>query len=88
VAEKEEKRVVHIISESGRPMMTLEALGREGDRMVIQGQMVGAWPCKMYINLEDVLRMVRLLLAPQVIFYILSLPFLVLFRTWRRTKRQ
>ncbi len=78
--EKEEKGMVHIISDSGSTMMAVGTLGREGDRLVIQGRMVGAWPCKMYVNLEDVLKMVRLLFTPEVIFYIVSLPVLILRR--------
>ena len=80
MAAKEKKRVVRILSESGSTMMALEALGRDGDRLVIQGSMVGSWPCKMYINLEDVLGMIRLMINREVISYIVSLPFLVLKR--------
>lgn len=77
---KEEKRVVRILSETGSTMMSIEVLRRQGDKMEIQGEMIGAWPCKMYMNLEDVLKMVRLLFTPQVIFYIVSLPVLILRR--------
>ncbi|MQY69595.1 MAG: hypothetical protein GH145_01860 [Firmicutes bacterium] len=78
--QKEEKRVVRILSETGSTMMSIEVLRRQGDKMEIQGEMIGAWPCKMYMNLEDVLKMVRLLFTPQVIFYIVSLPVLILRR--------
>ncbi len=67
-------------SASGSVMMSVEALGREGDKIVIHGKMLSSWPSQIYMDLEDVLRMIRLLISPVVCFYIFSLPFLVLRR--------
>ncbi len=79
MAKEEEKKPARIVSETGATMMALERLGREGDRIVIQGRMVGAFSTKMYMNLDDVLRMGGMMIKNrQLIGYIISLPYLVL----------
>jgi hypothetical protein len=76
----EKGKEVCLKSASGSIMMSIEALGREGDRIVIHGKMLSSWPSEIYIDLEDVLKMIRLLISPAVCFYIFSLPFWVLKR--------
>ncbi len=77
--ENSEKKV-HIVSEAGADMMTLESFGREGDLMTVQGALMGSWSAKMYVKPEEVPQMIGLLLNRQVIGYILSLPFILIKR--------
>jgi hypothetical protein len=74
------KGPVRIISDTGTEMMTLESFGREGLRMTVRGAVMGAWPSTMYMEPQDVGRLVRLFVHPQVLGYILLLPFLLLRR--------
>jgi phytoene dehydrogenase-like protein len=83
VPEEKGGRVACITTEGESVMMAVRDISREGDRLVINGSIVGAWPSKMYVSLRDTLTMARFILTPQVIFYILSLPFLALRKKWR-----
>ena len=74
----ENNKGVHIVSEQGAAMMTLEGFGREGDLMTVQGALMGAWSTKMYVYPQEVLRMIGMLFRWQVIGYMFSLPFILL----------
>lgn len=71
---------VHIVSDAGADMMTLESFGREGDLMTVQGALMGSWSAKMYVKPEEVPHMIGLLFNGPVIGYMLSLPFILLKR--------
>jgi hypothetical protein len=75
MTEKDDK--VHIISDTGAAMMTLEKFGRKGDVMSVQGALMGSWSAEMYIEPEDVPTMIKMLLNGPVIGYMLSLPFIL-----------
>jgi len=82
------KKGVHIVSKTGSPMMTLEGFGREGDKMTVQGALMGSWSSKMYVAPEEVLPMIGLLLKWDVIKYMVSLPFILIrHRNPRNGKR-
>lgn len=74
----------HIISDLGADMMTLESIGREGDRMTVQGALMGAWSTTMYVGPEDAWKLVRMILKPAVLGYMLSLPLIL----WRQRRIQ
>jgi len=88
VSQEKAERAMLIISDSGSIMMTIEGISREGDRLAIVGSMIGAWPSTMYVDLEGILNGIRFIFSPQILFYILSLPFLVLKRRWRQRKQR
>ncbi len=81
-----DSRVVRIVSEEGADMMTLERFGREGDLMTVQGALMGAWSAKMYIEPEDVPRMLGMLINGPIISYMLSLPFILNKRRKKKTE--
>jgi hypothetical protein len=72
-----EDNTVKIINDKGASMMTLKSFGREGDQMTVVGSLLGAWESTMYVDPEDVPKMIKLLLNRQVIGYILSVGFLI-----------
>jgi hypothetical protein len=74
----ENKNRVEIVSEQGSVMMSLEEFGREGNRMTVQGSVMGAWSTRMYVSPQDAWKLFGLLLRWQVIGYILSLPYLLI----------
>lgn len=78
--EKETKKGVHIVSEQGAAMMTLEGFGRDGDLMSVQGALMGSWSTKMFVYPEEVLTMIGFLFNWQVIGYMLSLPYILIRR--------
>ena len=80
----EEKKYAHIINEKGASMMTMHRIGREGDQMTVEGSLMGAWTSTMYVNPEEIGKMIRLLLTWTVIGYMLSWPFILLKRRFKR----
>lgn len=76
-----EKKPICIVNEGGVTVMALNSMGREGDRIVIEGRMMGAWPSQMYISPEDAWRMVGIMIKNRAIIgYVFSLPFILLKR--------
>ena len=71
-------RAVHIVSDIGADMMTLESFGREGDKLTVQGALMGSWSTKMFVSPQDAWQMIGMFLKPQMIGYIFSLPFILL----------
>ena len=76
----EDKKYVHVINEKGGAMMTMQKFGREGDQMTVVGSLMGAWASTMYMNPEEIPRMIKLLFTWTVIGYMLSLPYILLKR--------
>jgi hypothetical protein len=79
---------VHIISETGADMMTLESVGFEGGRMTVQGALMGSWSTKMYVSNQDAWTMILMFLKPQMISYIIRLPFILLQQQVKNRKVQ
>lgn len=69
---------VRIVSEEGGDMMTLESFGREGNRISVQGALMGAWSTKMYISPQDAVKLLGLMLNWRLVGYFISLPFILL----------
>jgi len=65
-------------------MMTMHKLGREGDQMTVEGSLMGAWATTMYINPEEIFRMVGLLFTWKVIGYMCSLPYILIKRRFNK----
>jgi hypothetical protein len=65
-----------IISDKGSPMMVVQKVKRKGDSLEITGQMMGAWPSKMYITREEFIHIIPLVLNVDILLYILCYPFM------------
>ena len=81
-----EKKGVHVVSDAGAEMMTLEKFGRKGDLMTVQGALMGSWSAVMFVAPEEVPRMIGLLFNWQVIGYMLALPFILFKRRLSKNK--
>ncbi len=75
---------VKVMNDKGASMMSIRSVGRDGDQMTIVGSLLGAWESTMYLDPEEVPKMIKLLINKQVIGYMLSLLFLI----QRRKKQQ
>lgn len=69
---------VRVLSETGSEMMTMKSFRRHGDFFVIRGALMGAWDADMYMTPPAMLNAIKLAMKPEVIGYVLSLPFLLL----------
>jgi len=70
------KRVVHIVTDTGDTVMTVESIQREGTSLMMEGRMMGVWKSKMYLTVDSIPKIIRLLLNPSVMFFFFSFPFL------------
>ena len=70
--------VIRILNDEGSVVMTIEAVEREGERLVIEGRLMGAWKSKMYVTPDTILKMLRFLLNPSLLWYLVLLPFFII----------
>ena len=61
-------------STDGSELMTVTALEREGNSLLIRGKVFGAMPMNARLN-PDAARAALKLLSPRLIFFLLTLPF-------------
>ena len=73
-----EVKPVRVVSEEGRDAMVLESLGVEGDRVMVYGKLMGAWPSKMYIDVESMANAIQMALnTPELLGFALRVPELL-----------
>jgi hypothetical protein len=65
---------VKLQSSDGSELMTINALERDGDSLLIKGKVFGAMPMNARLNPEAA-RAALKLLTPRLIFFLLTLPF-------------
>ena len=81
MSEEKAKKMPRIVAENGATMIALDGLGREGDRIVIQGRMMGSMPSKMYMSPEDALKIGTMVFKNfAIVSYVFLLPFILLKR--------
>lgn len=68
--------------------MVLEKVTRKGDQLEITGRMMGAWPSKMYITLDEFGDFIRIMLTPALIAYIFLYPYFLLRKKLQTKKSQ
>jgi hypothetical protein len=65
---------VKLHSTDGSELMTISALERDGDSLLIKGKVFGAMPMNARLKPEAA-RAALKLLTPRLIFFLLTLPF-------------
>ena len=63
-----------LYSSDGSEMMTVSAIERDGDNLVIKGKVFGAMPMSAKLT-PDQAREALKLMSPPLIFFLLTLPF-------------
>jgi hypothetical protein len=76
--EENNNKGANFYSDTGEPVLTMKALYREKNFLVMRGALMGAWDSKIYIPPRELVRMIGIALKPALIWYILSLPVLLL----------
>ncbi len=61
-------------SADGGELMTVDALERDGDTLLIKGKVFGAMPLNARLD-ADAARAALKLLTPRLLFFLLTLPF-------------
>lgn len=62
-------------SPAGDMAMKIDSIGVAGDQMVIGGKF-GVWDAKIYVGPQEVRQMIGMVMTPQVIGFVLRLPFM------------
>ena len=84
---KKTKKTVLITNEKGGTLMSMNSIKRQGDKIAVNGILMGAWPSDMFVGPEDVSRFIGMLFkSPSVIGYVLVLPFIR--RRWKKAQRK
>jgi hypothetical protein len=65
---------VKLQSTDGSELMTISALERDGDSLLIKGKVFGAMPMSARLNPEAARAALRLL-TPRLVLFLLTLPF-------------
>jgi hypothetical protein len=73
-----------IISDKGTPMMVIQKITRKNDTLEITGQLMGAWPAKMYITCDQFGSFLRSVFSPSVLMYVLLYPYFLISNKLRR----
>lgn len=78
---------ITIISDKGTPMMVIQKIARKNDTLEITGQLMGAWPSKMYITCDQFGAILRSVLSPSVILYVLLYPYFLISKKLRHKQQ-
>ncbi|MBU0475095.1 MAG: hypothetical protein KKF62_13155 [Bacteroidetes bacterium] len=76
-----------IISDKGSPMMVVTKVARKGSSLEVTGQMMGAWPAKMYITPKEFWTCIRLALSPGVLLYLIAYPFILVSSLFKKKEK-
>ena len=92
----EDTKGANFYLDNGQPVLTMKAIYREKDSLVMRGALMGAWDSTIYIHPDELVKMLSMALKPAVIGYVLSLPFILRRRrkagadrdkTWQHHKK-
>ncbi len=83
-----QKNNVQLKSETGAMLMNLEAFHRDGQKMIIEGTVVGSWKSKIYVDYEDAWLMFRKLMTKEMILYTLLVPIWLMKKKWQKWRKK
>lgn len=67
-----------ITNDAGKQMVTIKSLSREGDKVKIVGSLLGQWDTDMYMEPDQLLNAVQIVLnSPALLSYLLDLPHIL-----------
>lgn len=75
-----------MVSPAGDMEVQITKLGTEKGKLFMSGQ-IGVWDSQIYFERSEVVRMVKLVLSPPVVKYILALPCAMLGEKLGRKKQ-
>ena len=71
--------MARMISPAGEMEVKISDISRADNQLVVTGQ-IGVWDSKMYIPPEEVGQLIRLMLNPSFLLYVVTFPFIYLKR--------
>lgn len=74
----DEKKEIIIRAENGSVVMSMSDLGVDGDRLYVEGALMGAWPSKMYVDTASIPVAIQMVLThPELLGFVKRLPELL-----------
>lgn len=73
-----------IISDKGSPMMVVTGVSRKGTSLEVTGQMMGAWPSKMYITPKEFWNCIKIAVSPGVLLYLAAYPIILIKNIFKK----
>ena len=77
--------MAQMISPAGEMEVKISDIKRADNQLVVTGQ-IGVWDSKIYIPPEEVGQLIRLMLNPSFLLYIVTFPFIYLKGVLKRGK--
>ena len=75
--------MARMISPAGEMEVKISDISRADNQLVVTGQ-IGVWDSKIYIPPEEVGQLIRLMLKPSFLLYVVTFPFIYLKRVLKR----
>jgi len=68
-------KAVRIITDKGQSIIDIEKMYRAGDKLCMQGRLMGQFPSTVYLGAGDFFRILAMVLRPAPISFVLLSPF-------------
>ncbi|MBL7120094.1 MAG: hypothetical protein ISS53_05365 [Dehalococcoidia bacterium] len=72
---KASDKAARVLSDQEVSILDIEAIDRAGNKLHVQGMLMGTLPTDMYVGVEDFYRVLVMLLSPSVLTFALLSPF-------------
>ena len=76
-----------VYSAEGQNLVNLTGVKTEGDQIVMQGKLMGAWESTMYVPPESVVGTMKLFAKRQLLWYMICLPVYLMRRRGKERKQ-
>jgi hypothetical protein len=79
-----ERAAATVFTDSGSPVLLIESISRDKDKLVINGKVLGTMSMDMIFPSEEVFRAIRIALCGGVVSYVFLLPYFGLKNLFKR----
>ena len=78
------KKAIRILTEDGRSIIDIEKMSRAGDRLFMHGRLMGQFDTDVYVTVDDIFRMIPIILKPGPLSFLLLSPYYWLRKKLRK----
>jgi len=72
---KTNPKAVRILTDQGKSIIDIEKVHRAGDKLCMQGRLMGQFPTSVYLGVGDFYRILAMVLRPAPLSFFLLSPF-------------
>ena len=85
---KVNRKAVRVLTDEGRSVIEVESLSRMGDKLAMHGVLMAQIEATVFIEAEEMFRIIPMLLRPGVLLFLLISPFYWLRAKLRSSKEE